>query len=155
MAGYVEDADTKDQFLNNHISPLPVRYVDLADTASVRVRMLNGKSQDYVREGGAYTFAGVPVEATDIAAGNGIIHTLRQRAPFYYNLYESIRQKDNGTDSIARFLTSFDEYTFDEEGSTAIGKNEQGQILYDSIFDFITTGCAATVSSILRTVCTR
>lgn len=136
MAGYVEDVDTKDQFLNNHISRYLYGMVDLADTASVRVRMLNGKSQDYVREGGAYTFAGVSVEATDIAAGNGIIHTLRQRAPFYYNLYESIRQKDNGTDSIARFLTSFDEYTFDEEGSTAIGKNEQGQILYDSIFDF-------------------
>ena len=92
MAGYVEDADTKDQFLNNHISRYLYGMVDLADTASVRVRMLNGKSQDYVREGGAYTFAGVPVEATDIAAGNGIIHTLRQRAPFYYNLYESIRQ---------------------------------------------------------------
>lgn len=136
MGNYVENENTKEQFLNNHISRYLYGMVDLADTTNVRVKMLNGKSQDYSREGSVYTFAGVPMVGTDISASNGIIHTLRQIAPFYYNLYENIKLKDNQTDSISKFLTSFDEYKFNEDKSTIIGKNELGQIVYDSVFDF-------------------
>lgn len=136
MAGYTVNAETKSQFLENHISRYLYGGVDLADTSSVRVKMLNGKSQDYARENGNYTFAGVPVKAEEIPAGNGLVHGLSRIAPFYYNLYENICQEGNGTDSLAAFLTSFDEYTFNEEKSTAIGKNASGQIVYDSIFDF-------------------
>lgn len=136
MAGFVEDANTQAQFLENHIARYLYGTIDLADTSAVRVKMLNGKSQNYAVEGGQYTFAGVPVEMGNIVAANGMIHTLSQRAPFYYNLYEHICQKGNGTDSIAAFLTSFDEYTFDEEASTAIGKDSQGKVVYDSVFIF-------------------
>ncbi len=137
MAGYVQGADTKSKFLENHISRYLYASVDLSDTSSVRVKMLNGKSQEYTREnGGGYTFAGVPVDVEEIPAGNGLIHKLSQIAPFYYNLYEYICQKENKTDSIAAFLTSFDKYIFNKDKSTAIGKNDKGQIVYDSIFTF-------------------
>ena len=136
MSGYVAGPDTKTQFIENHISRYLYGMVDLADTSSVRVKMLNGKSQAYAYEDGRFTFAGVPVGAEDIVAGNGLIHTLSAIAPFYYNIYEYVCQGGNETDSLAAFLTSFDEYTFNEERSTAIGKNDEGRVVYDSVFDF-------------------
>ena len=44
MAGFVEDANTQAQFLENHIARYLYGTVDLADTSAVRVKMLNGKS---------------------------------------------------------------------------------------------------------------
>ena len=38
------------------------------------------------------------------------------------------------TDSIAKYLTAFDEYIFDPVASTPIGTDELGQSIYDSVF---------------------
>lgn len=136
MAGFVENEETENQFLQNHISRYLYGQVELADTSYIRMKMLNGKLQEYKFQNQGYTFAGVPVVGPDIAASNGIIHTIASRAPFYYNLYEKICQPENQTDSVAKFLTSFDKYTFNESKSTAIGKDKFGQVVYDSVFDF-------------------
>lgn len=136
MDGYVEDAKTIDQFLKNHISRFLYSPADLTDTSYVRIKMLDGKFQEYARINTAYTFAGVPLSGKTRMASNGILHVLSQRIPFYYNLYENIKQSDNNTDSIAAFLKSFDVYTFNETASTAIGKNYLGKLVYDSVFDY-------------------
>jgi hypothetical protein len=136
MAGYVEDEKTLDQFLKNHINRFLYSPADLTDTSSVRIKMLDGKFQEFARNGSAYTFAGIPMSDSATMASNGIVHKLSQRVPFYYNMYESIKQQGNQTDSIAAFLKSFDIYTFNESASTAIGKNAQGKLVYDSVFDY-------------------
>ena len=55
-------------------------------------------------------------------------------APFYLNIYESIKENVGKTDSLSHYLQNFDEYTFDKSNSTATGKNELGQLVYDSVF---------------------
>jgi hypothetical protein len=134
MNGYTENTLTVDQFLKNHISRFVYGTSDLMDTADVRVKMLNGKFQDYAVAASGYTFAGVAQTADDKAAANGLIHIVGQRIPFYLNMYENIKQTDNNTDSLARFLKSFDVYTFNQGASTAVGKNSLGKLVYDSVF---------------------
>ncbi|HET9571825.1 MAG TPA: fasciclin domain-containing protein [Bacteroidales bacterium] len=136
MAGYVEDANTIGQFLKNHINRFLFSPSDLTNTSSLRIKMLDGKFQEYAKWGSAYTFAGISMSNQSKMASNGIVHVLSQRVPFYFNMYESIKQPGNNTDSIANFLKSFDVYTFNLSASTAIGKNAQGKLVYDSVFDY-------------------
>lgn len=135
MGSYTDDGDAVDHFIKNHINRYVYNLTDLTDTAYVRIKMLNGKFQDYQRGTGGYSFAGVGVAGDDLMAANGVIHGIGSVAPFYLNIYESIRS-DNNTDSLARYLEQFDVYTFDRANSSAIGKNGLGQLVYDSVFTY-------------------
>lgn len=135
MGSYTDDGDAVDHFIKNHINRYVYNLTDLTDTAYVRIKMLNGKFQDYQRGTGGYSFAGVGVAGDDLMAANGVIHGIGSVAPFYLNIYESIRS-DNNTDSLARYLEQFDVYTFDRANSSTIGKNGLGQLVYDSVFTY-------------------
>lgn len=144
MAAYTDDGDAADHFIKNHINRYIYGVSDLTDTAYVRIKMLNGKFQDYQRispstgggRGEAYTFAGVGIGSQEAMASNGVIHPITSIAPFYLNIYESIRSQDNNTDSLAKFIRQFDEYTFDQSNSSTVGKNSLGQLVYDSVFTY-------------------
>lgn len=136
MAAYADDGDAADHFVKNHINRFIYNAPDLTDTSYVRIKMLNGKFQDYTRATGDYTFAGVNVAAGDIAATNGLVHTITGVAPFYLNIYENINQTDKSTDSLSTYLRSFDVYTFDKAQSSVVGKNELGELVYDSVFNY-------------------
>lgn len=133
MATYQSDGNDIDHLLKNHINRFVYTMSDLTDTTLVRIKMLNGKFQDYQRSANGYTFAGVKVDNEQVAT-NGIIKELSTIAPFYLNIYETIKSDNNQTDSLAKYLTHFDDYTFDQTNSTAIGKNQYGQLVYDSTF---------------------
>lgn len=138
MAAYSSDGNDLEHLLKNHINRFIYTASDLTDTSLVRIKMLNGKFQDYARTDKGYTFAGISLPAngsqSDYVATNGLVRALDAAAPFYLNIYETINSKDNGTDSISKYLKDFDEYTFDRANSTAIGKNQYGQLVYDSAF---------------------
>jgi hypothetical protein len=134
MANFVDDGNVTEHFLQNHINRYLYNVADLTDTAQVRVKMLNGKYQNYRRNGSGFTFASAELTNEDYAATNGMVHTLSGTVPFYLNIYESICQDNNGTDSVADYIKSFDVYTFDKNNSTSIGKNNLGQLVYDSVF---------------------
>lgn len=138
MAAYATDGNDMDHLLKNHINRFIYTASDLTDTTLVRIKMLNGKFQDYARTAGGYSFAGIGLPAggtaADYTATNGLVRTLGTVAPFYLNIYETVNSKDNGTDSISKYLKGFDDYTFDRANSTAVGKNEYGQLVYDSVF---------------------
>lgn len=136
LTDYQENDKTKDQFLKNHINRFIYGSSDLVDTSSVRIKMLDGKFQEYARTGTAQTFAGIDMAGADRTASNGLIHTLTDRVPFYFNMYEQIKQPGMQTDSLSKFLRSFDQYTFNESASTAIGKNQLGKLVYDSVFTY-------------------
>ncbi|MDP4276201.1 MAG: fasciclin domain-containing protein [Bacteroidota bacterium] len=136
MSGYQENGLTIDQFLKNHINRFIYEPSDLVDKPSIRVKMLNGKFQEYASSGSTYTFSGVTMASTDRLASNGLVHILSERIPFYHNMYESIKLADNNTDSISKYLKRFDVYTFNESASTAIGKNQMGKLVYDSVFNY-------------------
>ena len=134
LAAYATDGQDVDHLLKNHISRFVYTPSDLTDTTLVRIKMLNGKFQDYQRTTAGYAFASVPVGTGDQAATNGLVYSLDAVAPFYLNIFETICSSGNQTDSLARYLTAFDEYTFDRQNSTATGKNALGQLVYDSVF---------------------
>ena len=96
--------------------------------------MLNGKFQDFQRASSGYSFAGIEVANGGQIATNGLVHKLNMVAPFYLNIYETINSSGNETDSLSKYLRSFDQYTFDRANSTATGKNAMGQLVYDSVF---------------------
>ena len=134
MAAYVSDGNDIDHLLKNHINRFVYTNSDLMDTTLVRIKMLNGKFQDFERSGSGYTFAGIGLGTGDLIATNGLVRPLTSVAPFYLNIYETINSNGNQTDSLSAYLRSFDEYTFDRANSTATGKNALGQLVYDSAF---------------------
>lgn len=136
MRTFVSDGQDVNHLLKNHINRFTYTSSDLTDTTLVRIKMLNGKFQDYQRISSGYTFAGINVEATDYIASNGLVRTLGSVAPFYLNIYETINKKDNETDSLSKYLTSFDVNEFNRDKSTAIGKNNYGQLVYDSVYNY-------------------
>lgn len=134
MAAFAAGSNLKEHFLENHINRFIYNSSDLTDTAVVRIKMLNGKFQDYARTPSGYSFAGIGLKAGSHAAVNGLVHTLGQAAPFYLNIYEKVNSNGYSTDSLSAYLRGFDEYIFDKSASTAVGKNPLGQLVYDSVF---------------------
>lgn len=134
MAAFVSDGNDVEHFLQNHINRYVYSAADLTDTINVRIKMLNGKFQNFAKGGEGLTFSDIALTGNDYAATNGLIHTLSKVAPFYLNIYESIKENVGKTDSLSHYLQNFDEYTFDKSNSTATGKNELGQLVYDSVF---------------------
>lgn len=134
MNAFTSDGSDVEHFLQNHINRYVYNASDLADTSNVRIKMLNGKFQEYARSAGGYTFAGTPLAATSSSATNGLLHRIAGVAPFYLNIYEKLKSEGNHTDSLAAYLMEFDENTFDKANSTATGKNSLGQLTYDSVF---------------------
>lgn len=139
MAAYSDDGNGADHLIKNHINRYIYTVADLTDTAYVRIKMLNGKFQDYRLTNGGTSFAGVGVSSPDLMASNGVVHTIGDVAPFYLNIYESIKQADNNTDSLKAYISRFDKYTFDKDNSTTTGKNNLGQLVYDSVFTYSST----------------
>lgn len=135
MAAYSADGNAIDHFIKNHVSRYIYTASDLADTTSIRIKMLNGKFQEFAHSSNGYSFANIPLTDTDIAASNGLIHPLSSVAPFYLNLYEEIKNNEQ-TSSLSDYLQAFDEYEFDKNASTSTGKNNLGQIVYDSVFNY-------------------
>ena len=136
MAKYVDNGQTVEHFIKNHINRYLYGVANLTDTSYVRIKMLNDKLQDYTRSGSNYSFAGVSVDDKSLLAGNGVVHTLNDIAPFYFNLYEDIKQTSYNTDSLAAYLNTMDVYTFNQDASTVIGKDAAGQLVYDSVFNY-------------------
>jgi hypothetical protein len=134
LAGFTGDGATREQVLKNHIARFLYNTSDLADVASVRVKMLNGKYQEYSHAGGRFFMGTAEVGHQSWLASNGILQTVDAVFPFYYNLWETIKYTAD-TDSIAAFLTSFDERIFQVSKSTPLYRNEDGRVVYDSVFD--------------------
>lgn len=126
-----------EQFLYNHVCRYIYTQGDVIDTEDgiLRVKMLNGKYQNLIREGGNLTFGNNAV-VKDVSGGaNGVLNTIDRAVPFYRNLYEELKD-GNQTDSICDYLKKMDEYTFLPEESTILGVDDEGRTLYDSVFYF-------------------
>lgn len=134
LKNYNADSNTKEQMIENHISRYLYGTEDLVDTNEVKVGMLNGKYEDFTKNG-SYTFGGVALSGDNLLASNGVVHGVSSIVPFYYNMYEKIKYTAN-FDSLATYLKRFDMETFNSSKSTNIGQNASGQIVYDSVFDY-------------------
>jgi hypothetical protein len=101
---------------------------------SPEVYMLNAKKLQFLRTGGDnYTLDGVALQSKNRAAKNGILHTLNGRVSFFPNIWQTLEEAD--FESIRNYLYAFSKREFIPGSSTQIDYNEDGMIVYDSIFD--------------------
>jgi uncharacterized surface protein with fasciclin (FAS1) repeats len=121
----LSDINEVKRIVNNHVA----RYNISSSTSSEKgVRMLNGKIGRF--EGN--TFSGVTLEQSDIRARNGVLHVLAEAIPYRYNIREYIDTHAECS-LLADFIARFDEDKFDEENSTALDIDENGNTIYDTV----------------------
>lgn len=117
------------QFLGNHIA-LWRRHAN--GTAVDDMTMLNSKRISFDREN--LTFEGEKLLSYNIAAKNGVLHTLGAAIPFQYNLYEYIKS-DPRLSKLKAYITSKDTTYFSASSSTEGPSDENGNPTYvDSVY---------------------
>ena len=121
----------KKEFIENHIA----RNNYLASgSINQRVFTLNEKLMHFDGTQN-YAIQGINIAKTNLATGNGTIHTLNGMIPFMPNIYESLNSYDYPIDSVSKYIHSFDEKKLNEYKSVK-GPTLNGEITYlDSIFD--------------------
>lgn len=97
------------------------------------IKMLNHKYLNFSKSGSSYTFGEIDITKPNQPAKNGLIHVIDGYAPYVYNLWEYLGVTD-GLDSIREYLYGQSKTVFDPANSTEIGANEDGQVIYDSVF---------------------
>lgn len=125
LEGVVVDSMTMTRIVKNHVSRYLYGPSDLADTLTMRIKMLNGKYQELRKP---FTINGQPL--TDvIRTANGIIWPIDKQVDYYDNLWELLQHGTERYDSIYSYLKSFND-TLTTPSSIMVGENEKGQKLY-------------------------
>lgn len=138
MASMKPTDDILQQFLYNHICRYTYTLGDVAvaDDGLLRMKMLNGKYQNLTNNGGQLLFGELATVSGTSGVSNGVLNTINSIVPFYSNIYEKIKSEGLQTESIAAYLKSYDQYTFEPDKSTVLGSNANDETVYDSVFSF-------------------
>ncbi len=99
--------------------------------------MINGKKIEFNRPDG--TMGGSAMLETNIAASNGILHTVEPEVPFNYNIYEFLKDEANTTSSnlstFHSYIVENDTTYFSEDNSIEGNPDEDGNPTYvDSVY---------------------
>lgn len=127
----LNDTEAVLRVVTNHIA----RYASptSATTDGGRILyMLNEKKMLFSQSGNSFSMGGVELDMKNLAAKNGILHTLKEQIAFESSLWQFMETA--GYDSIRSYLYSFNKREFIRGASTAIDYNEEGMIVYDSVF---------------------
>lgn len=126
----ITDTELVKKTVQNHItrSRVTTSGIDIS-----YIRMLNNKYVSFSKEQSGYTFGDNNVTLANQPAKNGLIHVIDGYAPYVYNLWEYLG-KTNGLDSLREYIYGQSKKVFDAANSTEIGANENGQVIYDSVF---------------------
>lgn len=129
LAGYAPDANSMTEVVNNHVARYLFGPSQLADTAYLRIKMLNGKYQELTRSADGMLFAGIDVKDKPILATNGIIYPLSTRAGYYDNIWELLSNGAGRYDSLYNYISRFNDTTT-VKSLVEVGENSRGQKLY-------------------------
>lgn len=125
--GYAEGAMT--EVVKNHIARYLYGPSNLVDTTYLRVKMLNGKYQEFTRDSSEVRFAGIPLSGNPLISTNGIIYSLSKKAQYYGNLWEILANDKGRYDSLYHYIAAFNDTTT-VKSSIEVGENSRGQKLY-------------------------
>jgi uncharacterized surface protein with fasciclin (FAS1) repeats len=133
---HLADMDTEDSIavirvITTHIA----RYAYPASEATTKfpeIYMLNAKKQPFLSSGNSYALGGVELQPGSRIANNGVLHVLNGQIPFFPNIWQMMENEN--FDSIRNYLYSFNKREFMRGMSTQIDINEEGMIVYDSVF---------------------
>lgn len=118
------------EFIENHVADY--NHTASGNMSNNLVRMLNGKYNRFEGTTDNYTFKGVEVTKSNIAAKNGLLHKTANNAVFTANIWEQLA-KEPSLSLLNGFLKSYDEIIFDEINSVE-GPMVGGQVTYlDSV----------------------
>lgn len=118
------------EFVENHIA----RFSYTASgSVNEKITLLNKKTTVFKSQGQDYYFGDILIKQKNIVTGNGILHIIGSRLPFFSNIWEYLA-KDSRLDSVKNYLYLFNKIIFDEEKSIPGDVNELGQTVYlDSV----------------------
>ncbi len=125
------DDKLKREFVQNHIAR---SLYPASGRVSERILMLNNKRMDFAGNGN-YTIQDIALSRSNIAAGNGTLHTINGKIPYKANIYESLNNETFAIDSISNFYHRYDIRVLNERKSVQ-GPTVDGEITYlDSIME--------------------
>ena len=114
-AGVKENKNTAiTEFVQNHIALYHYTVSDITEGTSLR--MMNGKGSWFTPN----SLQGIEFQKKNILASNGVLYTLSDKAEYYQNIYEYIKNEkggDSGLDSLSNFLYHYHFTTFIPEES--------------------------------------
>ena len=119
------------RLVSNHVARY--EYPASAEVANIPViYMLSAKKMRFSRTGDAYSMHGVELAKKNLAAKNGILHTLKKQLAFEPSLWQYMESAEY--DSIRSYMYSFTKWEFSRSASKPVDYNEEGMIVYDSVF---------------------
>jgi hypothetical protein len=122
------NTDLVTEIVKNHVTR---GKISTSDLSSLNIRMLNGKFVEFAMSNSEYTFGKKTVTNADGIANNGFVHILKEYVPTVNNLWRFI-EKQEGLDSLYKFLYGQTTEIFDPIKSKEIGVNSDGQVVYDT-----------------------
>lgn len=129
LSGFTANGNSMTEVVKNHVARYLFGPSQLADTAYLRIKMLNGKYQELTRSDEEMRFAGISVKDRPILATNGIVYPLTTRAGYYDNLWELLSRGIGRYDSLYNYISRFNDTTT-VRSLVEVGENSRGQKLY-------------------------
>jgi uncharacterized surface protein with fasciclin (FAS1) repeats len=131
----LDSATLRNQFMNNHVAEY--RHAasgDMTGEHAERVMMLNKKKLELTGSGQNFTFGDVALDEANLPAVNGVLHTLKGKTSFLYNLREFMAQLQNA-DSLKNYYAHHYRRTLDKSQSVIGPLDSLGRQTYlDSVF---------------------
>lgn len=126
-----EGYNLQQQFLGNHIA---LYRKPMQRGKEDKFRLINNKIAITSEKDGILYFEDSEAEKTNIAANNGLLHIIKKKNDFFYNLYEYIKFS-NEVNKFKEYLVKRDTIYFSESGSIEGLPDENGNPTYvDSVF---------------------
>ena len=126
----ISDTELVKKTVQNHITRSRITTSGIDNSF---IRMLNSKYVSFAKYQSGYTFGENNLTEANQPAKNGLIHVIDGYAPYVYNLWEYLGATD-GLDSLREYIYGQSKEVFDAANSIEIGANENGQVIYDSVF---------------------
>lgn len=131
LAGFdLADTELVRKTVRNHIARSRITTSGIDNSS---IRMLTSKYINFSKNQSGYTFGNHNITKPNQPATNGLVHVVDGYAPYVQNLWEYIGEA-NDVDSLREYIYGQSKKVFDPANSTEIGSNEDGQIIYDSVF---------------------
>ena len=125
-------AEEKKQMVLNHIALTTLYGRNFARISSIH--SLAGKNISVAVAGGATTLDGVVLTGMDQVCSNGVLHTPAGWLLPRKNLSEWLHSLGDAYSLVRDSIIRGDERTFDKAASPIKGVDEQGRVVYDSVW---------------------
>lgn len=121
------------KFVENHICYSQV-YTNEFSTEK-RIKNLAGKSIYFTKTGDSVFFDQAKIIEGNLYTRNGALYVIDKFIPVTKNLWEYLNDPVLGADytRISKYISSLDNWEFDEKNAIKLGVNNDGKNIYDSV----------------------